>query len=65
MVDITKEEFWQDEYTQIYTKSSNKKFWTEMIRRHKFLAASLFGFCIFVVIDIMLICNFFKLLKTI
>ena len=62
MVDITKEEFWDNKYEEITRKEKNKSKLNEFIIKNKILVALLISFGILMAINTILIYNFFKIL---
>ncbi len=63
MVDITKDEFWDSKYEEISKKEENKI--KGFISKNKVIIILLVSFGILMVINTVLIYNFFKILETI
>lgn len=63
MIDITKEKFWNYKYEEISKKEENKI--KEFISKNKVIITLLVSFGILMVINTVLIYNFFKILITI
>ena len=62
MVDITKEEFWDNKYEEITRKEKTKSKLSEFVIKNKILVALLISFGILMTINTILIYNFFKIL---
>jgi len=62
MVDITKEEFWDNKYEEITRKEKAKSKLSEFVIKNKILVALLISFGILMAINTILIYNFFKVL---
>ena len=62
MVDITKEEFWDNKYEEITRREKGKSKLSEFVMRNKILVALLISFGIFMTVNTILIYNFFKIL---
>ena len=62
MVDITKEEFWDNKYEEITRREKGKSKLIEFVMRNKILVALLISFGIFMTVNTILIYNFFKIL---
>ena len=65
MVDITKEEFWDNKYEEVNKKEKEKNKLTRIIEKNKIITALLIGFGILMAINTILIYNFFKVLTEI
>lgn len=65
MVDITKEEFWDNKYEEISKKEKESRKLKEFISRNKIVVGLLISFGILTAINTVLIYNFFKVLVTI
>ena len=63
MVDITKEEFWENRYEEVSKKEKSKI--KEFFLKNKTIAILLIGFGIVMTINTILIYNFFKILTNI
>jgi len=64
MVDITKEEFW-DNNEEILKKEENKSKVREFITRHKVITVLLLGLSILMTVNTILVYNFFKILTSV
>ena len=62
MVDITKEEFWDNKYEEVSKKEKEKSKVKEFILRNKIIVTLLVSFGILMAINTILIYNFFKVL---
>jgi hypothetical protein len=62
MVDITKEEFWDNKYEEISKKEKEKSKIREIILKNKIIVTLLVSFGILMAINTILIYNFFKVL---
>ena len=62
MVDITKEEFWDNKYEEVSKKEKEKSKLREFIAKNKIITGLLIGFGILMTINTILIYNFFKIL---
>ena len=62
MVDITKEEFWDNRYEEVSKKEKEKSKIKEFILKNKIIATLLISFGILMTINTILIYNFFKVL---
>ena len=62
MVDITKEEFWDNKYEEVAKKEKGKSKLREFIKRNKVITGLLIGFGLIMTINTILIYNFFKML---
>jgi len=62
MVDITKEEFWENKYEEVSKKEKEKNKIREIILKNKIIVTLLGIFGILMAINTILIYNFFKVL---
>ena len=62
MVDITKEEFWDNKYEEVSKKEKEKSKVKEFILKNKIIVTLLISFGILMTINTILIYNFFKVL---
>ena len=62
MVDITKEEFWDNKYEEVSKKEKEKSKVKEFILKNKIIVTLLISFGILMAINTILIYNFFKVL---
>jgi len=62
MVDITKEEFWDNKYEEVSKKEKEKSKVKEIILKNKIIVTLLVSFGILMTINTILIYNFFKVL---
>ena len=62
MVDITKEEFWDNKYEEVSIKEKEKSKVKEFILKNKIIVTLLISFGILMTINTILIYNFFKVL---
>lgn len=62
MVDITKEEFWDNRYEEVSKKEKEGSKVKEFISKNKVIVALLVSFGILMAINTILIYNFFKVL---
>jgi len=62
MVDITKEEFWENKYEEVSKKEKEKNKIKEIILKNKIIVTLLGIFGILMAINTILIYNFFKVL---
>ena len=62
MVDITKEEFWDNKYEEVSKKEKEKSKAKEFILKNKIIVTLLVSFGILMAINTILIYNFFKIL---
>jgi len=65
MVDITKEEFWDNKYQEVYKKEKQNSKIKELINKHKVLTILLISFGVLMAVNTILIYNFFKILTEI
>ena len=62
MVDITKEEFWDNKYEEVSKKEKEKSKLREIISKNKIVVTLLVSFGILMTINTILIYNFFRIL---
>lgn len=62
MVDITKEEFWDNKYEEVSKKDKEKSKLREFIAKNKIIATLLLSFAILMTINTVLIYNFLRVL---
>ena len=62
MVDITKEEFWDNRYEEVSKKEKQNSKIKELFLKNKVIAILLISFGILMTINTILIYNFFKML---
>ena len=62
MIDITKEEFWENSYGDVEKKVKKNSKMLETIKKHKIVTVLLISFGILMTINTILIYNFFKIL---
>ncbi len=62
MVDITKEEFWENRYEEVSKKEKQNSKIKEFISRHKVITTLLISLGILMTVNTILIYNFFKIL---
>ena len=62
MIDITKDEFWDNKYEEVLKKEKEKSKLREFITRNKVITGLLIGFGVLMTINSILIYNFFKIL---
>ena len=65
MIDITKDEFWDDKYEEVTKKEKKENKVKEFIITHKLITVLLILLGIFMIANTILIYNFFKMLETI
>ena len=65
MIDITKEEFWENKASNIIRNHNNKSKVKEFIIKHRIISVLLISLGLLMTINIILIYNFFKVLTTI
>ena len=63
MVDITKEEFWDNKYEEVSKKEKEKSKIKELIVKNRIIVTLLISFGILMTINTVLIYNFFKRLE--
>lgn len=62
MVDITKDEFWENKYEEVITKEKKNNKIKEFVLRHKIITTLLVTLSILITANVILIYNFFKIL---
>ena len=62
MVDITKEEFWDNKYEEVSKKEKERSIIKDFIRKNKEIVTLLISFGILMTINTILIYNFFRIL---
>lgn len=65
MVDITKEEFWDNKYEEVSKREKRTNRVAEFITRHKVITVLLASLGLLITANTILIYNFFKILETI
>ena len=65
MVDITKEEFWDNKYEEVTKKEKGKSKLREFIEKNKIITILLLSFGILMTMNTILVYNFFKILTNI
>ena len=65
MIDITKDEFWDNNYQEVEKKEVKNNKLLNLIKKHKFITVLLISLGILMTINIVLIYNFFKILMNI
>ena len=65
MIDITKDEFWENNYQEVEKKEVKNNRLLSIIKKHKIIAVLLISLGILMVINTVLIYNFFKILTNI
>jgi len=65
MVDITKEEFWENRYEQVSKKEKEENKVKDFISKHKIIVTLLISFGLLMTVNTVLIYNFFKILTNI
>ena len=61
MVDITKEEFWENKYEEVNKKEKKNNIVKEFIIKHKLITILLISLSILMITNIVLIYNFFRI----
>lgn len=61
MVDITKEEFWENKYEEVNKKEKKNNIVKEFITKHKLITILLISLSILMITNIVLIYNFFRI----
>ena len=64
MIDITKDEFWENSYREVEKKEKKNSKLLNTIKNHKIITVLLISFGILMTINTVLIYNFFKILKS-
>ncbi len=62
MVDITKDEFWENKYEEVITKEKKNNKIKEFVLRHKIITTLLVTLSLLITANVILIYNFFKIL---
>ena len=62
MIDITKDEFWENSYGEVEKKEKKNNKLLNIIKKHKIITVLLISFGILMTINTVLIYNFFKVL---
>ncbi len=62
MVDITKDEFWENKYEEVVTKEKKNNKVKDFITRHKIITTLLISLSVLITANVILIYNFFKIL---
>jgi len=62
MIDITKDEFWENSYKEVEKKENRNSKLLNTIKKHKVITVLLISFGILMTINTILIYNFFKIL---
>lgn len=62
MIDITKDEFWDDKYEEVTKKEKKENKVKEFITKHKLITVLLILLGIFMIANTILIYNFFRIL---
>lgn len=62
MIDITKDEFWENNYQEVEKKEVKNNRLLNIIKKHKIITVLLISFGILMTINIVLIYNFFNIL---
>lgn len=65
MIDITKDEFWENSYGEVEKKEKKNSKLLNTIKKHKIITVLLISFGILMTINTVLIYNFFKILTNI
>lgn len=65
MVDITKEEFWENRYEEVSKKEKQTSKIKEVISKHKAITTLLISLGILITVNTILIYNFFRILTNI
>lgn len=65
MMDITKEEFWENKCEEVNTKNKGKNKLAETIKNHKIITVLLIALSAFIIANTVLIYNFFRILLNI
>ena len=63
MIDITKEEFWDNKYEEVSKAKKEQNKLKDFILTHKFFTTLLISLGILMTINTVLICNFLKILN--
>ena len=62
MIDITKDEFWENNYQEVEKKEVKNNRLLRIIKKHNFITALLISLGILMTINTVLIYNFFRVL---
>lgn len=62
MIDITKDEFWENSYGEVEKKEKKNSKLLNTIKKHKIITVLLISFGILMAINTVLIYNFFRVL---
>ena len=62
MIDITRDEFWENSYGEVEKKEKKNNKLLNIIKKHKIITVLLISFGILMAINTVLIYNFFKVL---
>ena len=62
MVDITREEFWENRYEEVSRKEKQASKIKDFISKHKIIVTLLISFGLLMTVNTVLIYNFFKIL---
>lgn len=65
MIDITKEEFWDNKYEEVSKTEKRTNRVTEFVTKHKIITVLLVSLGLLITANTILIYNFFKILETI
>ena len=65
MMDITKDEFWENRYEEVSKKEKQNSKIKEFILKHKIITVLLIGLGILMTVNTILIYNFLKILRNI
>ncbi|MGN1270541.1 MAG: hypothetical protein ACI4UX_00865 [Clostridia bacterium] len=65
MIDITKDEFWDSKYEEVSRIEEKENKVKQFIINHKIITAMIIGLAILVLVNTILIYNFFRILETI
>ena len=63
MIDITKEEFWENKYEEVNKEKQKNSKIREFVLKHKIITTLLISLGILMAINTILIYNFFKILS--
>lgn len=63
MIDITKDEFWDNRKEEVYKEKKEQSKIKKFIKKNKFLTTLLISLGILMTINTVLICNFFRILS--
>lgn len=65
MIDITKEEFWDNKYEEVSKTEKRTNRVTKFVTKHKIITVLLVSLGLLITANTILIYNFFKILETI